>query len=313
MSADRSWGLSARHEAREGHARGADDTEWGVDSAPPLEPVDPRPPEVGAHASSRRREDRQQAITELVLSGGSVRIDEIADKFDVSRMTIHRDLDALEARGILRKTRGSVTAVSSSLFEASTDYRIRQSVEAKESIARLALEIVEPGQAIVLDDSTTGLHLARLLPHKAPLTVITNFGRVIDELRGRPNISLISTGGEYYQLCDAFKGPLALSALSQMRTDIYFMSTPAITSGICYHQHPELVLIKKAMLESAAKRVLIADHTKFHRRALHAMFPVSMFDLAIVDAGATPDDLGMLMRMNVEVKVAPLRGGGSRS
>lgn len=263
--------------------------------------------ESGGQSGPRRMEDRQEAISELVLSTGSVRIDDIVNTFGVSRMTIHRDLDALEARGILRKSRGVVTSLSSSLFEASTDYRIRQSNEEKESIARYALELIEPGQAIVLDDSTTGLHLARMLPQKAPLTVITNFGRVIEELKGRPGISLISTGGEYYQLCDAFKGSVALSALSQLRTDIYLMSTPAITNGMCYHQNPELVLIKQAMLECAEKKVLIAEHTKFRRRALHAMCPVTVFDLAIVDSETSSEEMGMLLRAGVEVKIAPVR------
>lgn len=271
------------------------------------------PEEQGPAVSPpRRQEERQESIIELVLSVGSARIDDIVDRFDVSRMTIHRDLDALEARGILRKSRGTVTAVASSLFEASTDYRIRQATEAKEAIARCAFDLVEPGQAIVLDDSTTGLHLARLLVHKAPLTVITNFNRVIDELKGKPSISLISTGGEYYQLCDAYKGALALNTLSQLRTDIYFMSTPAITNGICYHQHPELVLIKQAMLKCAEKKVLIADHSKFRKRALHAMCEVRDFDMAIVDADTTPEELGMLKRAGLEVKVVPLRSGVRR-
>jgi len=261
------------------------------------------------HAGPLRLEERQDAIVELVLSAGSIRIDDIVEQFSVSRMTIHRDLDALEARGILRKSRGTVTAVASSLFEASTDYRIRQSIVEKQAIARAAFDLVEPGQAIVLDDSTTGLQLAKLLVQKAPLTVITNFNRVITELKGKPGISLLSTGGEYYELCDAYKGPIALNALGQLRTDIYFMSTPAITGGICYHQHPELVLIKQAMLKCAQKKVLIADHTKFRKRALHAMCTISDFDLAIVDSGTSPEELGMLKRADLEVKVAPLRTG----
>lgn len=296
--------------------RGYMDSAEGVgalpDHADPDESVVSPTDELGTALGPRRQDERQEAIMELVLSVGSARIDDIVDQFDVSRMTIHRDLDALEARGILRKSRGTVTAVASSLFEASTDYRIRQAREAKEAIARCAFELVEPGQAIVLDDSTTGLHLARLLVQKGPLTVITNFNRVIDELKGRPSISLISTGGEYYQLCDAYKGAIALNALSQLRTDIYFMSTPAITNGICYHQHPELVLIKQAMLKSAEKKVLIADHSKFRKRALHAMCAVSDFDLAIVDAETTPEELGVLKRAGLEVRVAPLKSGPRR-
>lgn len=259
-----------------------------------------------------RLKERQDAITELVLSGGSVRIDDIVAQFDVSRMTIHRDLDALEARGILRKARGTVTSIATSLFEASTEYRIRQAIEEKRAIARTAFELVEPGQAIVLDDSTTGLQLAKLLVSKAPLTVITNFSRVIDELKDKSGISLLSTGGEYYELCDAYKGPIALNALAQLRTDIYFMSTPAITGGVCYHQHPELVLIKQAMLRCADKKVLITDNTKFRKRALHAMCDIDDFDLAVVDSGISAEELGSLRREGVDVKLAPMRTNSYR-
>ena len=65
--------------------------------------------------------------------------------------------------------------------------------------------------------------------------------------------------------------------------------------------------MKKAMLECASTRVLVADHTKFRRRALHAMCSVDSFDLAIVDSGTTSDEIGMLLRAGVEVRVAPVR------
>ncbi|KMY22622.1 DeoR faimly transcriptional regulator [Actinobaculum suis] len=247
---------------------------------------------------------RRDAITELVLENGSVRIDTLVDELDVSRMTIHRDLDALEARGVLRKSRGFVTAVASSLFEASTDYRLRQQSAEKRAIAKLAFDLIEPGEAIVLDDSTTGLNLAELLPQKEPLTVITNFGRVLDMLSGKRGISLISTGGEYYQLCDAYKGNLALSALNQLSADTYFMSTPAVSNGVCFHQQPELIQVKRAMFQCAKKRVLIADHTKFSKRALYSMMPIHEFDVVISDATLSHEHMTEIRRSGVQLIIA---------
>lgn len=251
-----------------------------------------------------RQSDRLDAITEMVLSSGSMKIDELVEAFSVSTVTIHRDLDQLDAQGILRKSRGSVTALATSLFEASTEYRVRQSRKAKEAVARAAFELVEPGQAVMLDDSTTGLYLAELLVEKQPLTVITNFERVISMLTGHSGIALISTGGQYYQWCEAFMGTVALNGLRSLRADIAFVSSPAVTDGICYHQHHDAVLMKQAMFESAAKRVLYIDHTKFEKRALHAHLKVSDFDVVIVDSATPEEHIQRIQDFGVQLIIA---------
>jgi DeoR/GlpR family transcriptional regulator of sugar metabolism len=259
-----------------------------------------------------RHTERLDALTELVLSAGSMRIEDLAENFGVSVMTIHRDLDALDAKGILRKSRGQVTAVATSLFEAGTEYRARQHRTAKEAVSRAAFELVEPGQAVILDDATTGLYLAKLLLQRQPLTVITNFQRVMNVLIGHPGIALISTGGQYYQWCDAFMGSVALNSLSNLRADILFMSTPAITDGMCFHQHHDAVLVKQAMFEAAKRRILYVDHSKFGQRALHAHHRVTDFDTVIVDSRTDPDDIARLQESGVDVLVAPGREDGGR-
>jgi DeoR/GlpR family transcriptional regulator of sugar metabolism len=275
------------------------------DEAPPIGGL----PSEESHSGRRhglRQTERLDAITELVLGAGSMRIDELTQIFGVSTMTIHRDLDTLDAQGILRKSRGVVTAVATSLFEASTEYRARQARAEKEAVSRAAFSLVEPGQAVTLDDSTTGLLLAELLLQRQPLTVITNFQRVINILIGHPGIALISTGGQYYQWCEAFMGTVATTGLSTLRADIAFISSPAVTDGICFHQHHDAVLIKRAMFDAARKRVLYLDHTKFEKRALHAHHKVSDFDVVIVDSNISPDDLTQLQDTGVEIMLAPV-------
>jgi len=251
-----------------------------------------------------RQTERRDAVTELVLSAGSMRIEDLVEIFGVSTMTIHRDLDALDSRGYLRKSRGSVTAVATSLFESSTDYRARQHREDKQSVARAAFEFVEPGQAVILDDSSTGIYLAELLPQRQPLTVITNFRRVLTQLVSNPGIALIALGGQYYHWCDAYMGNLTLDALKSLRADVLFMSTPAIIDDICFHQHNEAALVKKAMFESAAKRILMVDHSKFSQRALHRHIALLDFDAVIVDAHTSADDISRLRDKGIQVIVA---------
>lgn len=241
-----------------------------------------------ATQGSLNQVQRLDAIVELVVNIGSMRIEDLADRFNVSTMTIHRDLDMLDARGIVRKSRGFVTAVASSLIEANPEYRQRQQIEEKEEIALEAFKFVEPGQAIILDDSTTGVNLAKLLPQSQPLTVITNFQKTIDTLVKYPGIALISLGGQHYQWSNAFMGALTVSAIQSLRADAFFMSTPSIIDDVCFHQRNDVILIKRAMFNAAEKRYLLVDHSKFEKRALHANIALSEFDAVIVDS-KTPD------------------------
>ncbi len=101
-------------------------------------------------------------------------------------------------------------------------------------------------------------------------------------------------------------GTVATTGIGTLRADIAFISSPAVTDGMCFHQHHDAVLIKRAMFEAARKRVLYIDHSKFEKRALHAHHKVSDFDVVIVDSNISPDDLGRLQDTGVEVMLAPV-------
>lgn len=251
------------------------------------------------------RRERLHALGAAVVSAGSLRIEDLPESFGVSLMTIHRDLDHLAAQGLLRKTRGLVTALGSSLAESSTEYRSRLNTAAKRTLARAAFELVEPGQVLILDDSTTGLHLAELLPERQPLTVMTNFQPMLDALVGNPGLNLICLGGQYYPWCRAYMGSLTINALERVRADLFIMSTSAISDDVCFHQHHDTVLVKQAMFAAARRRVLYVDHSKFEARALHALQPLHDFDTVIVDADTPTEHVDRLVESGVDLVVAP--------
>lgn len=267
--------------------------------------------DTGESPSRQRRQAlRQRAITEAVMAEGSIRIEQLAERFDISVMTVHRDLDDLEGRGLLRKSRGMATALSNALVESSDVYRSgRESLE-KDAIAHAALEFVEPGQAIFLDDSTTVMHLVPHLRTKRPLNVITNTLTIMDQLRVTNGITLLALGGEYHNWCSAFMGHMTTTAVKALRADLFIMSTAAITDDVAFHQTLATVDVKRAMFESARTRILLADHTKFEKRALHALLPLTEFDAVIVDDGTDPAHVSRLRDKGVTVIVA--RRGASR-
>lgn len=103
---------------------------------------------------------RRQLIRERVAADGFVRSAELAADFGVSLMTVHRDLDTLQAEGWLRKMRGGATSLPSVDYQGTVAQRNDTEGELKRLLSAAALELVEPGQTIMLDDSTTCLPLA---------------------------------------------------------------------------------------------------------------------------------------------------------
>jgi DeoR/GlpR family transcriptional regulator of sugar metabolism len=239
------------------------------------------------------------------MQHGSARIEELSEQLGVSVMTIHRDLTELELKGLLRKSRGQATAVASSLVEASTVYRGSRNRESKRALSAAALNLIEPGEAVVLDDSTTLVPLAERLVERAPLTVITPSVHLINMLTRQPGIRLLALGGQYYEWADAFLGGITVAAANELRADVCVMSTAAVVGDVCYHQMEEIVMVKRALLECAERKILLLDHTKFTRRALHAMMPLASFDIVIVDEQTPAAEVERLRNKGINVIVAP--------
>lgn len=248
-----------------------------------------------ADAENLSPSERREWIVEQVFREGTVSAKRLASLFGVSVMTIYRDLDELEERRILRRERGGASAQPTSLFESDVRYRILKYRQEKEALCARAVQEIEPGQVVMVDDSTSALPLASMLPSLAPLTVITNFRLMLEELSGRTaGVQLICLGGEYLPSHDAYVGVVCETAISSVRPDILFMSTSAVSGGDAFHQEPEMVRIKRAMLAVARRKVLLLDHSKLGKRAVHYLAPLGEFDLVLTDDGASPETLSEL-------------------
>ncbi|GAA4208269.1 DeoR/GlpR family DNA-binding transcription regulator [Actinocatenispora rupis] len=255
----------------------------------------------------RRRKDpgsRQQDVAEYLVRVGTASAQDLADRFDVSLVTAHRDLDELARRGLVRKYHGGVTALPSSVFESNVTYRRQSAVAAKRAIARSAVALIEPGMSVLFDDSTTTLALAELAVDIDPLTVVTNFAPIVQLMMGRKNIRLIALGGEYNELHDSFVGSPCVESARALRADLGFYSFAGVSDGGVYHQEQEIVTTKRALLTVTARRVLLVDHTKLGRTALHRVGELADFERVVTDAGADEAALRDLADHDVRTTVA---------
>src|SRR5690606_18064090 len=248
---------------------------------------------------------RQQKIVDYVVSKGFASAAELSELTGVSLMTVHRDIDDLSTRGLLRKFHGGVSAQPSTIFESSSDFRLHTHTREKAALAREALKLLSPGMSVLLDDSTTALALASLLAGDGSRTVVRNNRQVQEELREVPDIRLILLGGEYSRTHDSYLGMPCQEMVSTFSVDIVFMSTSAMNGRMTYHQEQEIVLVKRAMLNTAVTKVLMMDASKLDRTALHQFAPVDAFDHILLSGDINQELLSELQEQT-DVRLAPL-------
>ena len=257
---------------------------------------------VGELLSGRQRLDQ---VRQYVLANQSASPAELACRFGVSVMTVHRDLAELEQQGVVRRFRGGVTAQPSAVFESNIAYRMNAMQAEKDAIAEYARRFIEPGMAILLDDSTTCLALARHLEGIAPLTVVTNQLGILDTVSQIPGVRLIAWAATMTPKYNSFVGISCIATAESLRVDITFVSTFGVSGTHAYHQEQQIVAGKLAMLAAAERKVLLVDHSKLGRKALHQVCPLSVFDWVIVDDGATAEALSEFDESKTGYVLAP--------
>lgn len=256
----------------------------------------------------RGKAARLEYILRVAHASGFAHVDDLADALGVSRMTIHRDLDDLHQKGLVRKVRGGASITSSTQFEADWDYRMRARLKEKQAIANAAIHLIEEGDVVLLDDSTTALQLVPLLNRFEAITVITNSEIVVEEVRKSEGINLICLGGQYNRRSASYLGVLSEDTVSRLAADVTFLSSSSLHGTTLYHQDQLQLAIKKAILKAASRRVLLIDHSKVGQRALFQLCDVSDFTHVVMDSGVSDTQQQLIGEQGVEVIVAPMDG-----
>jgi DeoR/GlpR family transcriptional regulator of sugar metabolism len=256
-----------------------------------------------ARPSEAAVEQRRQEVLRYVIDNGEARIDVLADRFQVSLMTMHRDLDDLASRRLLRKLRGVVTAYPSLTMETATRFREGLNVPEKELIADAVAGEIRPGTTVILDDSTTLFPLARRLVGVTGLTVVTNSFPIAQILGPADGVEVLLAGGRYRHEFDSCTGPDVLRFLSRVRADVACMSAVAVAGGRLYHPIQDYAEIKETICASAGRKLLLVDHAKFGRTATFAYGDVRSHDLVVTDDGAAPAEVDAVRALGVAVRV----------
>lgn len=228
--------------------------------------------------------ERRKKIMDLLYENQSVAVPELSRLFDITEETVRRDLAKLEKEGLLRRTYGGAVLSEGLHLELPISIREVTNKEAKEALGRIAADFVDDGDTIIMDSSTTVLQMAKFLREKKRLTVITNGLKIASELAPYENISVISTGGMLRSSSLSFVGHSAERAIANYNADKFFMSCKGVSLDKDVTESNEFEAeLKKRMIESAQRIVLLADHTKLDKVSFATICSLKDINIFITD------------------------------
>ncbi len=251
--------------------------------------------------------ERRRAILDLLETRGEVSVEELAQLFRVSRVTIRTDLSELEARGLVQRTYGGAVPARKVLFNPSFEEKKRHRLEAKRAIARKALELIREGDTLLLDAGSTTLALASLLKgHFQRLFILTNSVPIALELQGS-GFEVLVLGGQIRHHSLALIGPATVRNLAWYRADKAFLGATGVDGRGYSTPNPLEAETKRAMLEAAGEAYVLADASKLGRPTL-ALFARLPEATLITDGEGDPALLQAYRDLGARVVVAGLEG-----
>ena len=250
-------------------------------------------------------EKRQAQITQMLVANGHIKIGTIIEEFHVSSETARKDLIALEKRGIAKKTHGGAVIVDN-YFAGNNVFlnrRMKRNITLKREIAREAVNLVADNSTVILDSGSTTYWVAEELLTKKNITVVTNSLTVATFL-AEHQVSVLALGGEVHPSNLAAVGQWVDICLKSIRADVAFIGASALstTRGPCVENFPE-AHAKWKMMESADRRYIVADSSKFHNNALIEYADWEQFNGLITDRGL-PDEMYNGLKDKVEIILA---------
>ena len=248
-------------------------------------------------------EERRNVILDILKRKGKVTVQELVERFNVSSVTIRKDLEFLESNGSIVRTHGGAMLADHSKSEWNFLKKIHQKEAEKKRIAKKIVSLIEDGDTVILDSSSTNYYVTYELRHAdfSSITVVTNnvfiAGKLIEQ-----GVEVIVLGGMVRENSLSLVGPWALRFLEEINVDKAFLGTTgfSIEKGF---MTPSIVEadVKRAMIKSASKVYVVTDSTKFHRSAFASFAMPEEIDGVITDIGI-PDELEkFLIEKGVEV------------
>ncbi len=248
--------------------------------------------------------ERREQIIQRLRQQGSVQVNDLSALYGVSTVTIRNDLAFLEKQGIAVRAYGGALICDSTTpsVEPSVEDKSALNTAMKRSVAKAAVELIQPGHRVLLDSWTTTFEIARLMRKHTDVIAMTNGMNVANALLEAEGVELLMTGGHLRRQSQSFYGDQAEQSLQNYHFDMLFLGVDAIDleRGVSTHNEDEARLNRR-MCEVAERIIVVTDSSKFNRSSLHKIIDTQRIDMIIVDEGIPADSLEGLRKAGVEV------------
>ncbi|WP_237752468.1 DeoR/GlpR family DNA-binding transcription regulator [Mycolicibacterium aromaticivorans] len=246
---------------------------------------------------------RRAQIEQRVLDEGEIEYASLAQEYGVSEMTIRRDVDALEASGLVRRITGGAIKAYQKAEEPSFESRASRSATEKMHIAEAAVELLEPGETVILDSGSTVLAVARAIRgRRLGLTIVTPSLLAAIELADEPDTTIIVTGGQLRPGELSLIGFETEAVYRMYNCDTYIMGVAGVdpVRGLTDYHRVE-GSAKRAAAGAADRIIVVADESKLGRVQLLTVAPLSAAGHIVTDSPADHPTLVAARNLGVEV------------
>ena len=247
---------------------------------------------------------RRERIVQFLQRHGAVTLQQLAQALEASVSTLRRDLDGLEAEGVLDRTHGGAILRQQQYgtFEPDAAAAAELSPREKRAIGVAAAAALLPGQSVLFDSGSTVLEAARAaLERRLPLVAVTNDLAIAQLLGSSAQVRVHVLGGPLRPHSNTMLGEPVLRGLAALQADVVLLGAHAVTGEVLSETDPEVAAVKRAFLSAARSRRLLVDSSKFRPRAFMQFGAAGELQQLITDTGLSDEQAEPLRRAGLVV------------
>lgn len=245
--------------------------------------------------------ERKNEILSILQKEQSVLVADLSQKYKVTEETIRRDLDKLEKEGFVKKTYGGAVLNETTNMDLPFKIRERTNKSEKMVIGRLVADLIEEGETLIMDSSSTSLMIARNLKAFNNLTVITNSVEILMELSGCKGIKLICTGGNVRDYALSLGGRVAETTLRNFNADKVIMSCKGIHMGKGITDSNEFEAdLKIVMADCGEHTIWAVDTSKFDKVSFVKILNLKAGDTVVSEKPVSDEWMAFFEKKNVK-------------